>query len=102
VRFNKSIASSLELLESIEHQALKEGIAKLAPGEITLALRNSQFLQENSSNAVAILTVARTSKRLGSTTTEIEETVQMLLQDNVQLSPKVILLSFITGFCSSV
>lgn len=88
--YSSLVASSLEESESVEHTVLKEGIAKLAPGERTLAVQNSQFLQENSSRDVAVLAAARTSKRLESTTAEIEDTVQMLLQENVHLSPKVI------------
>lgn len=81
-------ASGIEQSESIEGAVLKEGIAKLAPGERTVAVQNSQFLQENSSSGDAVLAVANVSKRIGSPISEVEETLQMLLQENVHLSPK--------------
>jgi hypothetical protein len=75
--------------DSLETSVLKAGIEKLAPGEREPAAQNSQYLQENSHNGAAVLAVARASRRLGASDTEIEETVFSLSQDSVEATPQV-------------
>lgn len=77
------------MAESQETILLKEGVSKLVPGEQSTTVQNSQYLQDNSSNGAAVLAVARASRRLGASDSEVEETVLSLLQDNVQITPQV-------------
>ncbi|KIM24065.1 hypothetical protein M408DRAFT_331983 [Serendipita vermifera MAFF 305830] len=79
------VSTSDQDATSMEMTLLKEGIAKLAPGEQSPAAQNSQYLQANGSNADAILAAARASHRLGASTAEIEETAHLLLQQDVSV-----------------
>lgn len=81
--------SIAELNESLETTVLKEGITKLAPVDQSPAVQNSQYLQDNSTNGAAVLAVAHTSRRLGSSDTEVEETVMSLVQDHVNITPQL-------------
>lgn len=74
---------------SLEMSLLKEGIAKLSPGEQSTATQNSQYLQSNVTNGAAILAAARSSHRLEASISEVEETVLLLLQDDVPLTHSV-------------
>lgn len=74
---------------SLEVSLLKEGVAKLSPGEQSTATQNSLYLQSNVTNGAAILAVARSSNRLEAPISEVEETVLLLLQEDVPLTHSV-------------
>jgi hypothetical protein len=75
--------------DSLEMSLLKEGITRLSPGERSTATQNSQYLQSNTTNGAAILAAGRSSHRLEASISEVEETVLLLLQDDVPLTHSV-------------
>lgn len=73
----------------MEMTLLKESVAKFVPGDQSSATQNSQYLQSNGTNGAAVLAAARASHRLGTSISEVEDTVHLLLQEHIPITHSV-------------
>ncbi|KAG8790131.1 hypothetical protein FRC17_009005, partial [Serendipita sp. 399] len=89
IDFQLQVSSLDSEVESVESGLIKEGLSKIAPGDQSPVVQNSQFLQNNSTNAAAIVAVAQASLKLGSSASEVEYTVFSLIRDEVDLKHQV-------------
>ncbi|CCA77834.1 related to n-terminal acetyltransferase 1 [Serendipita indica DSM 11827] len=87
IDFQLAVPGLAEGMETVEAVLLKDGLAKLAPGEQPPALQNSQYLQEHSSDAAAVIAVARAAHKIGSSE-ETEAHLFTLLADQISLNPQ--------------
>ncbi|KAG8856490.1 hypothetical protein FRB91_000771 [Serendipita sp. 411] len=89
IDFQLQVSSLDKESESMESILVKEGLSRLAPGEQSLVVQNSQYLQNNSTNAPAIVSVARASHKIGVSISEVEDVAFSLLRDDVDLKYQV-------------
>jgi hypothetical protein len=73
---------------------LKEGLARFYPDNLSPSVKNSTYLQKLGSEGQAILAAAWVTHPSGGSLEQAEETLFTVLQDNVSLSPKVIICLF--------
>jgi len=66
-----------------------ESLGNLIPDSVSLETFNSQYLQRHSSDAKALLAVARVLQMLESPLTEIENTIFSIFDENVEVDIKV-------------
>ena len=69
--------------------AASAAIAKLLPGEVSLEVFNSQYLQQHSSRADAILAAAKVSRTLGAPREEVEASAFNALNADVEIKLEV-------------
>ena len=70
-------------------EVLKEGLARFYPDNLSPSVKNSTYLQQHGSEGQAILATAWMTQANGGSLEQAEETLFLVLQDNVSLSPKV-------------
>jgi len=70
-------------------EVLKAGLARFYPDGLSPSVKNSTYLQQHGSEGQAILAAAWVTQPTGGSLEQAEETLFMVLQDDVSLSPKV-------------
>jgi hypothetical protein len=79
---------------------LTEFLSSVLPDEISLETFNSQYLQQHSSSAAAILAAAKVSRKLDAAREEVEAVLFTTLEAGVRLNIKVGVY-LLLDYCSS-